>query len=177
MVPADVHGRSAGAAGGDGSTNMNDQHENAASDDGTADIEVVSGEIVWEAGSDAESTAGGGFGLGGGLDLGSMLQMAQDMGQRMQEAQEELASTEVVGTAGGGIVEVTLNGHLHLVGVRIDPSAVDRDDPTLLEDLILAAWSDARDGVAALQAQADPLGGLGDPGGLLGDLGGLLGGA
>lgn len=156
---------------------MNDQHENAASDDGTADIEVVSGEIVWEAGSDAESTAGGGFGLGGGLDLGSMLQMAQDMGQRMQEAQEELASTEVVGTAGGGIVEVTLNGHLHLVGVRIDPSAVDRDDPTLLEDLILAAWSDARDGVAALQAQADPLGGLGDPGGLLGDLGGLLGGA
>lgn len=156
---------------------MNDQHENAASDDGTADIEVVSGEIVWEAGSDAESTADGGFGLGGGLDLGAMLQMAQDMGQRMQETQEELASTEVVGTAGGGIVEVTLNGYLHLVGVRIDPSAVDRDDPTMLEDLILAAWSDARDGVAALQAQADPLGGLGDPGGLLGDLGGLLGGA
>ncbi|MBS1838309.1 MAG: YbaB/EbfC family nucleoid-associated protein, partial [Actinobacteria bacterium] len=97
---------------------------------------------------------------------------AQDMGQRMEEAQAELASKEVLGTAGGGIVQVTLNGHLHLVGVRIDPSAIDRDDPTMLEDLILAAWSDARDGVARLQAQADPLGGMGG----LGGLGGLLGG-
>lgn len=151
---------------------MDDEH-----DDDPADGEIVSGEIVSAAGIDAEQGDVGGFGLGAGLDLGAMLQMAQDMGERMQETQEALASTEVVGTAGGGIVEVTLNGHLHLVGVRIDPSAVDRDDPTMIEDLILAAWSDARDAVAALQAQADPLGGLGDPGGLFGGLGGLLGGA
>ena len=70
---------------------------------------------------------------------------------------------------------VTLNGHLHLVGVHIDPTVADPADPTLLEDLVQAAWQDAHDQVAQLQAAADPLGGLG--GGLGGGgLGGLLGG-
>jgi len=110
---------------------------------------------------------------GGGFDLGSMVQMAADMQSRMVEAQEQLGATEVTGSAGGGLVEVTLNGHLHLVRVRIDPGAVDADDPTIVEDLVKAAWQDAHDQVAELQAAANPLGGLGlDPGGL----GGLLGG-
>lgn len=121
-------------------------------------------------------------GLGGplapgsaGFDLGSMMQMAQDMQAQVAEAQQVLASTEVVGTAGGEAVSVTLNGHLHLVGVHIGPNAADPDDPSMLEDLILAAWQDAHDQVARLQAEADPLGGLG--GMLDGGLGGLLGGA
>jgi len=121
-------------------------------------------------------------GLGGplapgsaGFDLGSMMQMAQDMQAQVAEAQELLASTEVVGTAGGEAVSVTLNGHLHLVGVHIGPDAADPDDPSMLEDLILAAWQDAHDQVARLQAEANPLGGLG--GMLDGGLGGLLGGA
>lgn len=110
---------------------------------------------------------------GGGFDLGSMVQMAADMQSRMVEAQEQLGATEVTGSAGGGLVEVTLNGHLHLVGVRIQPGAVDPDDPTIVEDLVKAAWQDAHDQVAELQAATNPLGGLGlDPGGL----GGLLGG-
>ena len=46
----------------------------------------------------------------------------------------------------------------------------------MLEDLIVAAWTDAHNGVARLQAQADPLGGVGGLGGALGGLGGLLGG-
>jgi DNA-binding YbaB/EbfC family protein len=110
----------------------------------------------------------------GGFDLGSMVQMAADMQSKMVEAQEELANAEVLGTAGGGLVTVTLNGHLHLRGVHIDPSAVDPDDPSMLEDLVRAAWQDAHDQVAELQAANDPLGGLGgiDAGGL----GGLLGG-
>lgn len=132
--------------------------------------EVVVGEVV----EDGSQVADLGAGLGAGLDLGAMMQMAQDMGQRMQEAQEELAASTVEGTAGGGVVTVTLNGHLHVVRVRIDPSAMDPADPSMLEDLIVAAWSDARDGVARLQAEADPLGGLG---GALGGLGGLLGGS
>lgn len=152
-------------------------------DDEAVDGEIVDGEIVPDPSREATAagdtdpldTDPGGAGLGG-VDLGGMLQMAQDMGQRMQEAQERLAAAEVVGTAGGGIVQVTLNGHLNLVGIRIDPSAMDPEDPTMLEDLVAAAWNDARDGVADLQAQADPLGGLGDLGGL-GGLGGLLGGA
>ena len=123
---------------------------------------------------DLPTPAGGGQDVpGGGFDLGSMMQMAADMQSRMVEAQEQLASSEVTGTAGGGLVEVVLNGHLHLVRVRIDPGAVDPDDPTILEDLIKAAWQDAHDQVAELQAASDPLGGLGiDPDAL----GGLLGG-
>ena len=110
-------------------------------------------------------------GGGGGLDLGAMMEMAAGMQQQMAEAQERLMTERVEGTAGGGLVTVTLNGHLHLVGVHIEPDAVDPDDLSLLEDLIRAAWQDAHDQVARLQAEADPLGGLGG-----GGLGGLLGG-
>lgn len=121
----------------------------------------------------------GGPGDIGGLDLGSMMQMAQDMTTRMGEAQAELANTEVEGSSGGGLVKVVLNGHLHLIGVSIHPEAFDPEDPSVLEDLILAAWRDAHDDVAELQARADPLTALGGAGGLgdLGDLGGLLGGS
>ncbi|MGB6057729.1 MAG: YbaB/EbfC family nucleoid-associated protein [Microthrixaceae bacterium] len=122
--------------------------------------------------------------LGGGFDLGSMMQIAQSMQEQAVVAQEQLANTEVVGTAGGGVVSVTLNGHLHLKKVHIDPEAIDADDPSMVEDLLLAAWQDAHDQVAVLQAQADPMGGLlggaGQGGGgaeLLGGLGGLFGGA
>ncbi len=133
--------------------------------------EVVTGEVVAESVGPDAGAADIGAALGG-LDMGAMLQMAQDMGQRMQEAQEELADTLVEGSAGGGVVTVTLNGHLHLVGIRIEPAAIDPDDLTMLQDLVLAAWTDASDRVSQLQAQADPLGGLGGMGGL----GGLLGG-
>ena len=130
--------------------------------------EVVAGVPVDDALSDPLSALGG----GGGLDLGSMMEMAQDMTAKMGEAQAELAEARVEGTSGGGLVTVVLNGHLHLVGLRIDPGAFDPDDPSILEDLVLAAWTDAHDDVARLQAEADPLGGLG---GGLGGLGGLLG--
>ncbi len=115
----------------------------------------------------------GALGGAGGFDLGSMMEMAQDMTARMGEAQEELAATEVEGSAGGGLVRVTLNGHLHLRAVSIDPAAIDPDDLSLLEDLVVAAWSDAHALVAELQASVDPLGGLD----LGGGLGGLLGGS
>ncbi|HTN99134.1 MAG TPA: YbaB/EbfC family nucleoid-associated protein [Microthrixaceae bacterium] len=124
-----------------------------------------------EAGSGLEAIAGlEGLGipsspLGGGLDLGSMMQMAQSMQEQAAVAQQQLAETEVVGTAGGGVVTVTLNGHLHLRQVHIDPEAIDQDDPSMVEDLVVAAWQDAHDQVAVLQAGADPFGGLG---GLLG---------
>lgn len=146
-----------------------------AASDAVSDAEIVDDDPVMNLGSLGSGEAGLDAGLGaglGGLDMGAMLQMAQDMGQRMQDAQEELASTQIDGTAGGGVVTVTLNGHLHLIGLHIDPSAVDLEDLSMLEDLIVAAWSDARDGVAQVQAQSDPMAGLGG----LGGLGGLLGG-
>jgi DNA-binding YbaB/EbfC family protein len=107
---------------------------------------------------------------GGGLDLGAMMEMAQNMTEQMGAAQSELAEARVEGSAGGGLVKVVLNGHLHLIDVSIEPEAFDPDDPSVLGDLVLAAWRDAHDEVAKLQAAADPLGGLG------GGLGGLLGG-
>ncbi|MCB9386771.1 MAG: YbaB/EbfC family nucleoid-associated protein [Microthrixaceae bacterium] len=110
----------------------------------------------------------------GGLDLGAMMQMAQDMSERMGDAQSELAEARVEGSAGGGLVKVVLNGHLHLLEVVIEPTAVDPEDPSILGDLIVAAWRDAHDDVARLQAAADPLGGLG--GALGGGLGDLFGG-
>lgn len=105
-----------------------------------------------------------------GFDFGSMMEMAQNMQQQAVEAQQQLASTQLVGSAGGGVVSVTLNGHLHLVGLRIDPAAVDAEDLSILEDLIRAAWQDAYDQVAQLQAQVDPMAGMGDIGDLLGGL-------
>jgi len=109
----------------------------------------------------------------GGLDLGAMMEMAQNMTEQMGAAQSELAEARIEGTSGGGLVKVVLNGHLHLLEVDIKPGAFDSDDPSMVGDLVLAAWRDAHDEVAKLQAAADPLGGLG---GLGGGLGGLLGG-
>jgi hypothetical protein len=148
------------------------------SDDDTRD-EALRGEIVPSGpveGGPAEDAlaelggpADGGFGAAlGGLDLGSMMQMAQDMGAQMAQAQERLAGTEVEGTAGGGVVTVTLDGHLHLLRVRIDPDVVDPADVAMLEDLVVAAFADAQEQVARLQAEVDPLGGMGGLGGLLG---------
>lgn len=133
--------------------------------------EVVVPDVV--GGAPAEGGFGGPLDDGLGFDLGSMMEMAQNMQQQMADAQQQLAASEVVGSAGGGVVSVTLNGHLHLVGVHIDPAAADADDPSMLEDLVQAAWQDAHDQVARLQAAADPLGGMGG----LGGLGGLFGGS
>lgn len=140
----------------------------------TNDDEPIQAEVVPVDAADADDPLAGLLGgPGGGIDLGSMMEMAANMQQQMADAQERLADERVEGTAGGGLVTVTLNGHLHLVGVSIAADAVDPDDLSMLEDLIRAAWQDAHDQVARLQAAADPLGGLGGAGGL----GDLFGGA
>lgn len=141
--------------------------------------EAVPAEVVEHTGVDQDppgaSDPMAAFGGEGGMDFAAMMQMAHDMTERMGTAQAELGEARVEGSAGGGLVKVVLNGHLHLLSVEVEPSAVDPDDPSVIGDLVVAAWRDAHDEVARLQAAADPLGGLG---GALGDgLGGLLGGA
>ena len=69
------------------------------------------------------------------------MQQAQKMQADMQRVQEELASLEVTGKAGGGMVEVTLTGRMECRRVRIDPAVV--SDPEMAEDLVAAAFNDA----------------------------------
>jgi DNA-binding YbaB/EbfC family protein len=75
-------------------------------------------------------------------NLGNLMKEAQKMQQRMQEAQEQLSVLIVNGKAGGGMVEVEMNGRHDLTKVKINPSLLE-DDVDMLEDLIAAAVNDA----------------------------------
>jgi len=77
------------------------------------------------------------------LDLSAMMQKAQELSEKLRRAQEELRHRTVSATVGGGLVEVTANGALELVGVRIDPQAVDPRDVAMLQDLVRAAVNQA----------------------------------
>jgi DNA-binding YbaB/EbfC family protein len=137
-----------------------------------AEIDAVEGEIVLPGGPSAgQGGAADPFAALGGLDMGSLLGAAQSMQAQMVEAQEQMAATEVEGQAGGGAVRIVVTGGLEFRSVHIDVGSVDPDDPTLLEDLVLAALHDAVAKVNELQAQASPLGGMD-----LGGLGDLFGG-
>jgi DNA-binding YbaB/EbfC family protein len=98
------------------------------------------------------------------------MQQAQKMQQQLADAQAELAEAEVTGTAGGGLVTVTMTGAGEVRGVKIDPKAVDPDDVETLEDLVMAALNNAADNVKKLtEDKMGPLtAGLGGLGGGLG---------
>ena len=74
-------------------------------------------------------------------NIAQLMQQAQKMQENMQRAQEELASIEVTGNAGGGMVSVTLTGRMECRKVRIDPSVI--TDAEMTEDLVAAAINDA----------------------------------
>jgi DNA-binding YbaB/EbfC family protein len=112
--------------------------------------------------------------MGGGFDMNALLQQAQAMQQQLAEAQERLAQAEIDGTVADGLVTVTVNGSGELLGVKIRSGSFDPDEPEDLEDLILAAYRDAKANADAAAAEAfGPLaGGLGGLGGLGGGPGG-----
>lgn len=85
-------------------------------------------------------------------NLSQMMKQAQEMQARMQEMQERLEEEEVVGASGGGMVSVTLNGKGNLRKIKIDPSLVDAEEVEMLEDLIAAAFNDAKSKVEAMVA-------------------------
>ncbi len=72
-----------------------------------------------------------------------MMQQLQQMQTKLMKAQEELGNTDVEGTAGGGAVRVTMNGHRELRNLVIAAEAVDPDDVESLQDMIVAAFNDA----------------------------------
>ena len=77
-------------------------------------------------------------------NLGKMMKQAQELQGKMASMKEKLAAMEVSGASGGGKVQVTLNGNGEARKLNIDPSLVNSEDSDMLEDLILAAFNDAK---------------------------------
>jgi nucleoid-associated protein EbfC len=97
-----------------------------------------------------------------GMDFNKMLEQVQQMQQEMHKAQEELKDETVQATAGGGMVTVTASGGGEIREIKIDPKAIDPNDPEMLEDLVVAAVNEAlRSSQALIEAKLGPaLGGL-----------------
>jgi DNA-binding YbaB/EbfC family protein len=97
-----------------------------------------------------------------------MMKQAQELQSRMQKMQDELTMLEVEGQSGAGLVKVKLNGKGEMRGLKIDQSLIKPDEPELLEDLIVAAFQDAKGKAeAAMQAKMQEVaGGLPLPPGL-----------
>ena len=88
--------------------------------------------------------AKGGFrGMPGGMNQSAMMKQAQKMQQEMLRMQQEQETKTFTAAAGGGMVKATVNGKHQLVGLEINPEAVDPDDVEMLQDMILAAVNEA----------------------------------
>ena len=101
-------------------------------------------------------------------NIGQLMKQAQAMQEKMAEMQAQLEAVEMTGVAGGGTVQLTLNGKGDLKKVAIDKTLVDPEEVEVLEDLIVAAFNDARAKVNAhAESEMQKLtGGLALPGGM-----------
>ncbi|HCU52596.1 MAG TPA: YbaB/EbfC family nucleoid-associated protein [Micromonosporaceae bacterium] len=105
---------------------------------------------------------------GGQPNIQKLMKQAQQMQEQLASAQAALSGTDVTGTAGGGLVTVTVSGAGEFKSVSIDPKAVDPDDIETLEDLVLAAVTNATEEVRKITEQkmgplSAGLGGMGLP--------------
>ncbi len=94
---------------------------------------------------------GGGGGFGSLGDMKKLMQQAQKMQEDAVKLQDDLQAARIKGDAGGGMVTATVNGHGHLVEIKINPIVVDPDDVEMLEDLVITAARDASAKAAAEQ--------------------------
>ena len=101
-------------------------------------------------------------------NIGQLMKQAQAMQEKMAEMQAQLEAVEMTGVAGGGMVQLTLNGKGDLKKLKIDKSLLTADEVEVLEDLIVAAFNDARGKVSAHaeQEMQKLTGGLQLPGGM-----------
>ncbi len=95
----------------------------------------------------------GGF---NGGNLQNLMRQAQKMQEQMENAKAELVTKEFVGTSGGNMVSVTVNGDKKVLKVALNPAVVDVDDVEMLEDLIVSATNDALEQVKAEEAKSMP---------------------
>ena len=101
--------------------------------------------------------------------IGSLMKQAREMGGKMQELQEELKTRRATGSAGGGMVEIEINGVSEILGCKIDETLLAGGDRELLEDMVVTAVNQALSKAKAMHAEAmqSLTGGLNLPG--LGD--------
>ena len=78
------------------------------------------------------------------MDIKSLMQQAQELQSKMKQAQEEAAQTKYEGSAGGGMVKVSISGAGVVEKVEVDPSVCKSDEKEVLEDLLVAAFNDAK---------------------------------
>jgi DNA-binding YbaB/EbfC family protein len=112
-------------------------------------------------------------GLGGFGDMQKLMKQAQKMQEDATQLQEDLVNARIEANAGGGMVSATVNGHGHLVEIKINPVVVDPEDVEMLEDLIITAVKEATakaeaDQKARMESITGGLEGLNLPPGLLG---------
>ncbi len=102
------------------------------------------------------------------MNIQQLMKQAQAMQKKLAEAQDKLANTEYEGTSGGGLVKVTITGKFEVKKIKIDPSLIDPKDPEVLEDLIVAAFNNAKKEAdeANNGAMNNAMGGMGLPPGL-----------
>jgi nucleoid-associated protein EbfC len=106
-------------------------------------------------------------------NMQQMLKQVQKVQADMARAQEEIAAAQVQASSGGGMVTVTVSGTLEVKSVRIEPAAIDPDDPDLLSDLVMAAVNEALRSAQQLAAERMQRATGGLDLGSLGGLGGL----
>ncbi len=78
------------------------------------------------------------------MNIQGLMKQAQAMQRKMEEAQEKLAKEEVMGASGGGMVKITISGKMEMKKIEIDKSLANADEIDVLEDLIMAAYNDAK---------------------------------
>ncbi len=102
-------------------------------------------------------------------NIGQMMKQAQEMQTKMQEMQDKVADIELSGTSGAGMVTVTLNGKSEMRRVKIDPSLFNSNDAEVVEDLIVAAFADAKKKIDVVIAEemSKVTGGLDLPPGMI----------
>ncbi|MEO1700788.1 MAG: YbaB/EbfC family nucleoid-associated protein [Pseudomonadota bacterium] len=86
-------------------------------------------------------------------DLMGLMSKAKEMQQKMADMQAEMETVTADGTAGGGMVTVTLNGKGAMQGIKIDASVFQEDDVEILEDLVLAAHGDAKSKIETIMQE------------------------
>ena len=87
------------------------------------------------------------------LNIQGLMKQAQVMQERMREAQEKLGKEEREGTSGGGLVKITLNGKNEMQKISISPELMNKDEPDVLEDMVMAAFNDAHQKIETMQEE------------------------